>query len=147
MSVHVKFGINYSDERYITKNTEMDDNWTECDIYEPTNRLNPQIFVDSSKINLTNCNYMEIQEFGRKYFITDITGEAGKIKTVFGHVDVLSSFDTAIRECYCTAARSTSDYNTYIQDNSRIFNVYPWNQYKNIGQDMGAPDTLILITV
>ena len=145
--VKVRFGTNHSDERYITKDTTLDnETWIDCDIFDPTNRLDPQIFVDTSKINLIDCNYMEIREFGRKYFITDIIGESGKIKTVFGHVDVLSTYDEAIRNCYCTATRSSSKYNFYLQDNSRIFNTYVRNQYKFIG-DVGAPDSIILITV
>lgn len=147
MSIRVSLGINRSDERYLTKDVFYTQNDILCDVYEPVDRLNPQIILDKDKVDLTNVNYMDIPEFGRKYFITNIVGEAGNKVSIYGHVDVLSTYDSQIRNCPLIAARSTNQYNFYLHDDKRIYNTYIENQYLNIGNDIGKPDTLYLITL
>ena len=145
MAINVKFGVNTSDDRKLTKNIR----WgpvIPCDVYVPTDRLNPVIIVDTSKVDLADTNYMEIPEFGRKYFITSIVGDIGKTVNVAGHVDVLGTYDTQIRTCPCIAARSSSHVNAYLQDNARLFNTYTWNQYITLG-DIGAPSPIIIRTL
>lgn len=152
MAISVDFGINTDDERVITKTIDWIKTNVSCDIFNPTDRLDPILMIKNegtttnTLFNIKECNYMNIEAFGRKYFITQIEGDAAKVLYVYGHVDVLGTYDEAIRACECTAARSTSHYNYYLQDNSRLFNTYVWNQYKHIGS-VGAPDTIILITV
>lgn len=152
MSIRVSLGINRSDERYLTKDVFYPQNNVLCDVYEPVDRLNPQIILDKDKVDLTNINYMDIPEFGRKYFITNIVGEAGNKVSIYGHVDVLSTYDAQIRNCPLIAARSESHYNFYLQDDKRLFNAYTWNQYINIADgeapngDVGAPGPIIIIT-
>lgn len=146
MAISVSIGTNNSDERFLTKNITWAHQNISCDVYDPTDRINPVILLDKDQVDLAGCNYMEIPEFGRKYFITNITSEAGNRTAIVGHVDVLSTYDAAIRNCECIAARSSSDYNFYLQDGSRLFNTYTWNQYISLG-DVGAPSTLIITTV
>lgn len=157
MSITVSLGTNNSDERYLTKNITWTQKNVQCDVYEPVDRLNPQIILDKDKVDLTNVNYMDIPEFGRKYFITNIVGEAGNKVSVYGHVDVLSTYDAQIRRCPLIAARSESHYNFYLQDERRLFNAYTWNQYITITDDQTdldnsdgeffEPDTIILIAM
>lgn len=146
MAIQVRFGTTTSDDRKLTKNVNWKQELFNCDVYVPTDRLNPVIIVDTSQVNLDGTNYMEIPEFGRKYFITSIVGDVGKTVNVAGHVDVLSTYDEAIRACPCIAARSSSHANMYLQDNARLFNTYTWNQYLTIG-DLGEPEKLILRTL
>ena len=145
MAISVKFGKNQSDNRYLTKLIT----WGEeipCDVYDATDRLNPVILVDTNNVDLSETNYMEIPEFGRKYFITSIVGAAGKIVTVSGHVDVLGTYDEQIRECKCIAERATSPYNFYLQDNRRLCNSYVINDYFVLGT-MGPPRDVVLVTL
>lgn len=147
MSITVSLGTNSSDERYLSKNITWTQQNIQCDVYEPVDRLNPQILLDKDKVDLTNVNYMEIPEFGRKYFITGITGAAGNRVVVSGHVDVLSTYEQEIRNCPLIAARSTNQYNFYLHDDKRVYNTYVENQYISIGEDIGKPDTLYMITL
>ena len=153
MSIKVSLGTNNSDDRELTKDitwaavgdpasTEID-----CDVYNPVDRLNPIILLSKDKVDLTNINYMYIPEFGRYYFITNIIGASGNRAEVHGHVDVLMSFDAQIRESHVIAERSTSNYNFFLHDNLRLNNSYLINQYVNIGQDIGQPDMIYLITL
>ena len=146
MAILVSIGTNNSDERFLTKNIQWAHQNISCDVYDPTDRINPVIILDKDQVDLAGCNYMEIPEFGRKYFITNITSEAGNRTAIAGHVDVLSTYDAAIRNCDCIAARSSSDYNFYLQDNARLFNTYTYNQYIDIGV-LGEPDTICLFTL
>ena len=146
MAIQVRFGTTTSDDRKLTKTIAWKQTLFNCDIYVPTDRLNPVIIVDTSKVNLDGTNYMEIPEFGRKYFITSIVGDVGETVNVSGHVDVLGTYDEQIRECPCIAARSSSHANMYLQDNSRLFNTYTHNQYLSLG-DVGEPEKLIIRTL
>lgn len=145
MAHNIYFGSITKDNRYMTKD------WTQgtpvsCDIYTPTDRINPVLIVDTSKVNLENTNYCEIPDFGRQYFITSIVPQAGKLVHVMCHVDVLGTYDAEIRNCNCIAERSTSTYNTFLQDNARLFNTYTWNQYISL-EDVGSPSILLISTV
>lgn len=146
MAINVTFGVNHSDDRFLTKDVTYSANAVSCDVYERVDRINPILKVDKTQIDLSQTNYMSIPEFGRKYFITDITGDTGKTVYVHGHVDVLGTYDTQIRACKCIAARSTTQVNAFLQDNARLFNVYTWNQYRTLG-DIGAPTALIVRTL
>lgn len=146
MAITVKFGTNKSDDRFLTKDITWKQEGISCDVFLPCDRINPVLLVDTSKVDLTDTNYMEITEFGRKYFITNITGDAGKTVNVVGHVDVLGTYDEAIRNCPCIAARSTSHPNMFLQDNLRLFNTYAYEQYITLA-DIGSPSPILIRTL
>lgn len=147
MAIKVKFGKNLSDNRYITKNIEWKtEDGFNCDVYDATDRLNPVIVVDTTQVDLSDTNYMEIPEFGRKYFITSIVGTAAKTVNVSGHVDVLGTYDEQIRKCKCIIERSSTPFNFYLQDNRRLCNSYVINDYYVLG-DLGDPTDVILVTL
>lgn len=149
MSITVSFYRNNSDNRYLTKDLSLLAEDINCSVYMPCDRLNPVLILDKDTIQnvLTQCNYCTIQEFGRKYFITDISGAAGNKVELNCHVDVLGTYDEEIRECSAIAARSSNQANYYLQDDMRIFNTYTYNQYVDIGDDIGAPSQLVVITI
>lgn len=146
MAITVRFGVNNSDDRFLTKDITWNQEGISCDVFLPCDRLNPVLLVDTSKVDLSNTNYMEITEFGRKYFITNITGDSGKTVNVAGHVDVLGTYDQAIRGCSCIAARSTSHPNMFLQDGMRLFNSYTYDQYITLA-DIGAPSPILIRTL
>lgn len=147
MSVKVSFYTNNSDNRHMLKDlTLLSQSAIECDVYEPTDIINPVLTVDKDLVDLTKTNYCYIEEFGRYYFINDISGEAGNIAKFVCHVDVLETYNDEIRNCPMIAERSSSHYNLYLVDQHRIFKSYPLNTYHEIGT-LSVPDTLILITV
>ena len=147
MAISVSFGKITEDNRFITKTPAWKVQNVSCDVFGGVDRINPAILVDTSRVDLNDTNYMYIPEFGRYYFITSIVGDAGASVVVNGHVDVLMSFDADIRKCKCIAGRSTSNYQFYLQDNRRIFYPYPYNEYRKIGEPIGEPNTLVLITI
>lgn len=161
MSITVNFYKNVSDNRFLRKNISLLQTIT-CDVYYPCDRLNPVLVIDKDNIDFEDTNYCYIEEFGRYYFITNISGEAANIVQVSCHVDVLMTYNSKIRNCPIIAARSSNNTNSYLIDENRIFKTTVFNQYltitpaagayplpSGVGSDgrIGAPDALVLITI
>lgn len=146
MAISVNFGYTTRDTRWLEKNPTWTQTSVSCDIYEPTDRINPILIVDKDIVDLSDTNYMYIPEFGRYYFITNITGDAGNRAFVHGHVDVLMTYQDEIKQCKCIANRSTSNYNWYLQDSRRLINAYPYNSYHLINT-LETPNTIVMMTI
>lgn len=146
MGFHIQLYQNKSDPRALTKNLVFLGSEIAVDIIYPTDRLCPNFVLDSSKVDLTKVNYLVCPELGRYYFIDSVVGSPGKRQTICCHVDVLYTFKDQILELDVIAARSSSNYNTYLNDNLRLCNSYVSNIYRDIG-DLGPCDTPVLITV
>ena len=87
-----------------------------------TSIINPVILIEGDISSFTNCNYMTIPVFGRKYFITNIRSIRNNLFEVSAHVDVLSSFATQIRSNTAIIHRQENRWNLYLNDGS--FRVY-----------------------
>ena len=83
-------------------------------------RLTVLVSADSSII--TSVNYARIAEFGRYYYITDITVNVTGLIDISLAVDVLMSFAAQIRANTALVKRQESKYNLYLNDGS--FKVY-----------------------
>lgn len=108
---------NNSDDKVVTKNitqlvalngTLRDD----CSIIDPV------IMISSDSFNnamAAACNYAMIGQFGRYYFVKNIT-LSGKFWILEMHVDVLASFQTQLKALDAVVARQEKKYNLYLQD-------------------------------
>lgn len=81
----------------------------DCSILEPT----LDIFTDS---DITACNYLYIQDFGRYYFIDDIVSTNNGYWTIRAHVDVLMTYQMEILGNQAVISRQQHKYNTYLND-------------------------------
>lgn len=82
-----------------------------------SNIINPSILIKRPATDIALFNYMEISDFERKYFITDITALTNETCIVNGHVDVLSTYASGIRALEGVIARQENKYNLFIDDN------------------------------
>lgn len=89
---------------------------------EETSIISPTIKIECDLSNLTNCNYMYIQAFGRYYFVNNIISIHNNLVEFVCHVDVLSSFKAAVRANKGIVRRQENKWNLYINDGS--FRVY-----------------------
>lgn len=145
--IHVKFYKNLQDNRVLDKNpTPLTQEYVVCDVYDPCDRLDPILTIDRDLVNFKTLNYMYIEEFGRYYFITNISGERGNKAVITGHVDVLNTYKKDIMEAQIIAERSSNQYNFYLSDPQRIFSSRVVEQYVSIGS-LTQPHELVLITV
>ena len=84
--------------------------------------LDPVILIEGNISNLHGCNYMTIPEFGRSYFVTDITSVRTGLIQITAHVDVLSTYKTQILANAGIIRRQENAWNLYIDDG--VFKTY-----------------------
>lgn len=88
---------------------------------EGTSILQPTILVELDYIPF-DVNYMTIDYFGRKYFVTDIRSVRSRLVEIVGRVDVLSTYADSLAECSGIVYRQENEWNLYLNDGS--FKVY-----------------------
>ncbi len=82
-----------------------------------SNVVDPIIKLQVGADVIATYNYMVIGDFGRKYFITDITALTHDTCMVSGHVDVLSTYEVEIRSNSGIVGRATNMWHKYMNDN------------------------------
>lgn len=70
----------------------------------------------ASSFRITDANYMYIPEFGRYYYITDITMHHSGLFIISARVDALMSFKEYIKELNCFVSRNEFEYDPSLQD-------------------------------
>lgn len=80
----------------------------------------PVILLEGNPDLLTGVNYFTIPKFNRSYFLTGQRIVRTNLIEISGHVDVLSSFKTYIRQQTAIVKRQETNkaYNLYIDDSS-----------------------------
>lgn len=150
MSFTVKLQNNTSAKNKIEKDIR-DIRTLEGTLREGCSLINPKIVfrIESKSVSdIRKCNYMTIPDFGRKYFVNNITYVRQDLVEISAHVDVLETYKDEIDKNTAIIARSSDSKNfgnTYLEDNELAtyqdtYNVsYPWG-YKF----SHANDSLIL---
>lgn len=113
--VTVKLYNNNSDNRVVHKAITQIGTDRSCQITENCDVTNPRIILDMNSGDIS-ANYMYIPDFNRYYYITGINILNGNQTEITGHCDVLMSFWTYIKNCQCTAGRSSSNFDDYLDD-------------------------------
>ena len=88
------------------------------DLRDDTSIIDPVIIVQYDINLLSEYNYMEIGNFKRKYFITNIKTLNRALCEISAHVDVLSSFAAQIRTNKAIIKRQENKWNMYLNDGS-----------------------------
>ena len=90
---------------------------------EGTSIINPVIRISGANVpTLKNANYMYIPDFNRYYFITDIKSIWNGLIEISGHVDVLQTYSSQIRNNTAIVKRNANSWNLYIEDG--LFKTY-----------------------
>ena len=80
---------------------------------EETSVIKPSVIIEGE--NLSGYNYLYIPDFGRYYFIKDISSVRKGLWRISAFVDVLMSFKIGIETCPIILANSESTaYETYM---------------------------------
>ena len=88
-----------------------------------TSIINPVIKISGANVpTLRNANYMYIPDFNRYYFITDIKSVRNGLIEISGHVDVLQTYASQIRNNMAIVKRNANSWNLYIEDG--LFKTY-----------------------
>lgn len=83
-----------------------------------TSIIDPVIIIEGDLSSFTGCNYMTIDTFGRSYFINNIRSIGNNLFEVSGHVDVISTYKTAIRRNSAIIRKQQNQWNLYLNDGS-----------------------------
>ena len=135
-----------ADKRYLSKSTSLIKKVT-CKIKEGTSIINPTVIIKKLSDNhIRKCNYAHISEFGRYYFINDITEAPANQLEISMHVDVLKTYSSQIRGISTLILRQENVYSPYYEDKEALVRVNRFREKKNIGT-VGVSDTNYYLTV
>lgn len=84
--------------------------------------INPEIIIEGNIEDVAGANYLTIYSFKRKYFIRSIESIKNGIYMIKAHVDVLSTYATAIRGNTAIIHRQANKFNLYLDDG--VMKVY-----------------------
>lgn len=119
--MRVKLYLNLSEPHKVNKNltliAELDGN-----LRDGSSVVNPSVLIDS-ETNLSLVNYIEIEEFGRKYFVNNVSVSVTRLWQLDCHVDVLSTYYDFYKELPCVVARNEKQYNLFLPDDRFLVNA------------------------
>lgn len=85
---------------------------------ESTSIIDPVIVIEGDLTAFTGCNYMQIETFGRSYFVNNIRSISNGLIEISAHVDVLSTYKNAIRKNQAILRKQQNTWNLYLNDGS-----------------------------
>lgn len=88
---------------------------------EESSVLDPEFEIESAN-DLSQVNYIWINEFHRYYYVTNITSVTNRLWRFTCHVDVLMTYKPQIKAHEAVIARQEGLYNLYLND-SETFKV------------------------
>lgn len=113
-----------------------------------SNVVDPSIKLQVGADVIAKYNYMVIDDFGRKYFITDITALTTDTCMVTGHVDVLSTYAEDIRSNSGVVGRSANLAHRYMNDDMIKVDSRPHivtQVFKNGGYFLDNPSIALVV--
>lgn len=112
--MNVKFYTNLSEKNAVNKNITLLDDFTGT-LREESSIIDP-VITFTSLSNLSACNYAYILEFGRYYFVSDITCVRNNYYQVSMHVDVLMTYKDQILANSAIIERNEAQFDLKIND-------------------------------
>ena len=121
MAFNIVLQRNNSEMNCVSKS--VDDLFTVSGVLkEGTSIIDPVIKIECDLSAVTGCNYLSIPDFGRSYFINNISSIRNGLVELSCHVDVLSSFADSIKSNTAIIKRQENKWNLYLNDGT--FKVY-----------------------
>ena len=116
-------------------------------IKAPTSAMNVVVEIEKTNPITFNYNYMYIGEFGRYYFIDDITTVGNKRWIISASVDVLFSFlnDILSTTAIIDKVENETAANLYLDDGSFVMDSRKYNEVKEFPSGLNENGSYILI--
>lgn len=135
-----------ADKRYLSKSTSVIKT-VNCKIKQGTSIINPTVIISKLTAgHIRQCNYAHISDFGRYYFINNITETTANQLEISMHVDVLKTYAQQIRGISTLILRQEHVFSPYYEDKEALVRVNRFREKKNIGT-VGGADTNYYLTV
>ena len=142
MAFTINFYNNSSDPKSLTKNLTLTGT-VSGELKEGTSIIDPTIIFQS--IDVMAFNYVEIPQFGRSYFVKNITNIGKDLWQIDMHVDVLGTYKTKILACPCVCSRQENAGNMYLPDDRMPVSRKTFTTTKRIGTHAFTNDYYVLI--
>jgi hypothetical protein len=113
------------------------------ELRESSSVITPIIKIEED--DLTDYNYAYIPEFGRYYFITNITSVRNDLWELAMRVDVLMTYADEIKANTAVIARNSNLWNLYYQDEQFKILNYETIQTKAFGVSLNPSSHIVLI--
>lgn len=113
------------------------------ELRESSSVITPIIKIEDD--DLTDYNYAYIPDFGRYYFITNITSVRNNLWEVAMRVDVLMTYADEIKANTAVIARNSNLWNLYYQDEQFKILNYETIQTKAFGVSLNPSSQIVLI--
>lgn len=114
MSVSVALYQNNSENYRLDKSLTA--KYSESCILKDGCSIESPVLLITNYNNISDCNYMYIDDFNRYYFIEDIISVRDGLWEIHAHVDVLMTYSTEIKACTATFKRQENLFNLYLDD-------------------------------
>lgn len=137
----VKFYTTNSEHNRVNKTLLNEYTIDNVFLLEGQDILNPSIRVDSN--NVFYYNYVYIVEFGRYYYIENVTQDYDGLATVKLSIDVLMSYKNDILNTVGLINRA--DKNQYLMDNAIVTNTKSTKQIIQFSESLPNDSDYILI--
>lgn len=121
MSFNIVAYTNNSEKNRVDKDLTLVGTFTGT-MRQETSIIDPVFIVAADLSDYVDCNYIDVADFGRKYFVNDIRSVRSGLIELTCHVDVLSTYATQIRANKAIVRRQENRWNLYLNDGS--FRVY-----------------------
>lgn len=156
MSFNIYLGNTDAPRKSIHKNPSFPDKYKfsgtlkdDCDILNPTFRIRTSESANVWVPEVSQCNYMYIENFKRYYFLTDFHIIRNQILEVSGHVDVWYTYRDEIKSNMGLILRASkaSLYNKLLVDDKvKIYNN-PYIVLKNFSGDVFPENNTFILAV
>lgn len=113
----ISFYVNSSEKNKVDKTLTLITTLSGV-LKESTSIIDPVIVIEGDLTAFTGCNYMQIETFGRSYFVNNIRSISNGLIEISAHVDVLSTYKNAIRKNQAILRKQQNSWNLYLNDGS-----------------------------
>lgn len=111
-----------------------------------TSIIKPTFILSNDNINFKELNYLYCSDFGRYYYIDNITLLNGNLIAIECHVDVLMSFANDIKNASVLVLNSEKESNNYLPSNIWRNDVRETTEILNFQSGFNNEPQFILIT-
>lgn len=81
-----------------------------------SNTIDPEILIEGDIEDVAGANYLTIYAFKRHYFIRKIESVRNEAYIIYAHVDVLTTYASAIKGNSAIIHRQANSFNLYLDD-------------------------------
>lgn len=137
-----------SEKTALTKTMETGSKSYSGTLLNNSNVVDPSVLLHVGADIIAKYNYMEITDFGRKYFVTEITALTADTCMVTAHCDVLSTYATEIRANSGIVGRATNMWHKYMNDNMIKVDSRPQivtQMFNNGGYFLDSPSIALVV--